>query len=368
MRRPVVLVAASIALLSLATGGPAQQVWKQVLRGYPLSVPRDHVSHPAYKIEWWYYTGNVDTDRGRRFGYQVTFFRIGVNAAPSNPSRFAVRDIFIAHVAVTDAVAGRHLFAERVSRAGVGAAGATTFDYRVWNGDWEARLEYGRHRIQARDRRFSLDLTLFEDKPVVLNGDHGYSQKGAAEGNATEYYSLTRMTTEGAISVDGERYQVRGNSWMDHEFGTTFLESNQRGWDWLSLQLEDGSDLMAFRLRRADGSVDPQSSGTLVAKGAPSRRLGPGDFTLTPGRAWTSPASGGVYPVEWQVKVPSDALDVTVTPVIDAQELVGTTTGVKYWEGAVDVKGTRGAQPVAGRGYLEMTGYAGASMGEMLRD
>jgi predicted secreted hydrolase len=355
------------ALVVLATTLAAEQVWKQASPDYKLSVPTDHVSHPAYKIEWWYYTGNVESDRGRRFGYQLTFFRVGVEFAPVNPSRLAVRDVFIAHAAVTDAEGKRYLSAERVSRAGVGAAGAGTFEYRVWNGDWQAHLVYGRHKLQARDDKFSLDLDLFEDKPAVLNGDHGYSQKGATPGNATEYYSLTRMPTEGTIFVEGERFAVKGSSWMDHEFGTTFLEKTQQGWDWLSLQLDDGTDLMAFRMRHADGSVDPQSSGTLVAKASAPRRLMAGDFTLTPGRRWTSPASGGNYPVEWQVSVPAESLQLTVTPVLDDQEIVGSRTSVKYWEGAVDVKGTRAGQPITGRGYLEMTGYAGTAMGEMLR-
>jgi predicted secreted hydrolase len=355
------------ALVVLAMTVAAGQIWKQASPDYKLSVPTDHVSHPAYKIEWWYYTGNVESDRGRRFGYQLTFFRVGVEFAPVNPSRLAVRDVFIAHAAVTDAEGKRYLSGERVSRAGVGAAGAGTFEYRVWNGDWQAHLVYGRHKLQAREDKFSLDLDLFEDKPAVLNGDHGYSQKGATPGNATEYYSLTRMPTEGTIFVDGERFAVKGSSWMDHEFGTTFLEKTQQGWDWLSLQLDDGTDLMAFRMRHADGSVDTQSSGTLVAKGSAPRRLMAGDFTLMPGRHWTSPASGGSYPVEWQVAVPADSLQLAVTPVLDDQEIVGARTSVKYWEGAVDVKGTRAGRPIQGRGYLEMTGYAGTAMGEMLR-
>ena len=325
------------------------------------------MSHPAYKLEWWYYTGNVDTDTGRRFGYQVTFFRVGVDRAPKNPSTFAVRDLYVAHVAVTDVENRRHLFAERVNRAGVGTAGASMFDYRVWNEDWEVRLEYGTHRLQARDPHFVIDLALSEDRPAVLHGDHGYSQKGATAGNASEYYSLTRMPTEGAITLDGERYRVRGLSWMDHEFGTTFLEPTQQGWDWFSLQLADGTDVMMFELRGKDGTAAPQSSGTLVSSSGAPRHLAAGDFTLTPGRRWTSPGSGGTYPVEWQVRAPGEQLDLSVTPVVDAQELIGQRTGVTYWEGAIDVKGTRAGRPIAGRGYLEMTGYAGGAMGQLLR-
>lgn len=351
----------------LAVSAPDVRQWRQASPDYPLAVPRDHVSHPAFKLEWWYYTGNVDTEAGRRFGYQVTFFRVGIDPSPSNPSTFAVRDLYVAHVAVTDVSGRQYLFAERVNRAGVGAAGASPLDYRVWNDDWEARLEFGRHRLQARDPRFAIDLLLSEDRPAVLHGDHGYSRKGSTPGNASEYYSLTRMPTDGAITVDGERYRVRGLSWMDHEFGTTFLEKTQQGWDWFSLQLDDGTDLMVFELRGPDGTVDPQSSGTLVPVSGAPRHLAAGDFSLTPGRRWTSPASGGTYPVEWQVRLGDDDLDLAVRPVLDAQELVGPRTGVSYWEGAIDVRGTRGGRPVAGRGYLEMTGYAGGAMGQMLR-
>jgi predicted secreted hydrolase len=361
-RAPVLVLAALAALAA-----PQAREWKQATRDYPLSVPRDHVNHPAYKLEWWYYTGNVDTEAGRRFGYQLTFFRVGVDPSPANPSTFAVRDLYIAHAAVTDVKGGQHLFAERVSRGAAGSAGAGLFDYRVWNDAWEARLEYGQHRLQARDPRFAIDLLLSEGRPAVLNGDHGYSQKGSTPGNASEYYSLTRMPTEGALTLAGERYPVTGLSWMDHEFGTTFLEKSQQGWDWFSLQLDDGTDLMVFELRGLDGSVDPQSSGTLVPADGTPRHLGAGDFTLAPGRRWTSPTTGGSYPVEWQVTLPAEHLDLAVRPAIDAQELVGARTGVSYWEGAIDVHGTRAGQPVSGRGYLEMTGYAGGAMGELLR-
>lgn len=359
-----------IGLALLAAAGMAAEAadpWKQASRDYVVRLPVDHASHPAYRIEWWYYTGNVETDRGRRFGYQVTFFRIGVDRTPANPSAWTVRDLLMAHVAVTDVQGGRHLFAERLSRAGLGWAGASERDLRVWNEDWEARLEFGRHRLQARDPRFAIDVLLAEDRPPVLHGERGYSQKGSTAGNATHYYSLTRMPTEGYITLEGERHTVTGHSWMDHEFGTSFLEPAQQGWDWFSLQLADGSDLMVFQLRRADGSVDPQSSGTLVRPGRPARRLTARDFSLTPGRRWTSEATGGRYPVAWAIRVPAEGLDLRVRPAVEAQELVGPRSGVSYWEGAIAVEGTRGGAPLSGRGYLEMTGYSGRAMGELLR-
>ena len=174
------------------------------------------------------------------------------------PSKWSVRDLLMAHIAVTDAAGGRHLFAERVSRAGVGWAGASQRDLRVWNEDWEVRLEYGRHRLQARDPRFAIDLLASEDRPPVLHGERGFSQKGSSAGNATHYYSLTRMPTEGFITLDGERFAVKGDSWMDHEFGTSFLEKHQQGWDWFSIQLADGTDLMMFQMRA--GRRQPRSA------------------------------------------------------------------------------------------------------------
>lgn len=355
-----------LAIVPVVAQQPATEKWKQASRDYAVRLPADHVSHPAYRIEWWYYTGNLETDRGRRFGYQVTFFRIGIDPTPVNPSKWSVRDLLMAHVAVTDATGGRHLFAERVSRAGVGWAGASQRDLRVWNEDWEVRLEYGRHRLQARDPRFAIDLLLAEDRPPVLHGDRGFSQKGSSPGNATHYYSLTRMPTEGFLTVDGERYAVKGDSWMDHEFGTSFLERQQQGWDWFSIQLADGTDLMMFQMRRTDGSLDPNSSGTLVRRGQPNTHLDASAFTLTPGRLWTSDQSRAKYPVEWKVSVPVDGLDLRITPMVDAQELMGPRSGVSYWEGAVEVEGRRAGQPVKGRGYLEMTGYAGRALGELL--
>ncbi|HEY8536932.1 MAG TPA: lipocalin-like domain-containing protein [Vicinamibacterales bacterium] len=353
-----------LACAAAAAGHAA--TWRTASPDYVLQLPRDHASHPEYRIEWWYYTGNLETEGGRRFGYQVTFFRIGVTPEPDNPSVFAVRDLHIAHAAVTDIERRRHLVAERLNRGGVGWAGASTSAYHVWNEDWFARLDDGRHVLQARDRQFAIDLVLAEGGPPVLHGERGYSRKGSTPGNASHYYSLTRMPTEGHLTIDGERLAVSGASWMDHEFGTSFLEPGQQGWDWFSLQLDDGTELMMFQLRRTDGRVDPQSSGTLVSGGV-ARALGAGAFTLTPGRRWTSGRSRATYPVEWRIQVPGERLDLMVRPVLDDQELTGLRTGVTYWEGAIEVTGTRGGRRVAGRGYLEMTGYAGQAMGELLR-
>ncbi|MCC7010126.1 MAG: carotenoid 1,2-hydratase [Acidobacteria bacterium] len=370
------VVAAVTPSPTTATQGPARRRatpspgWKDAAPGRLIVLPRDHASHPDFKIEWWYYTGNLNAADGRRFGYQVTFFRIGVDPMPANPSRWAVRDLFMAHLAVSDVDGKQYRFADRMNRTGPGWAGAATDRYRVWNEDWQATLDPdGTHRLTATTADFGVDLTLAPGKPPVLHGDRGYSRKGSTPGNASHYYSLTRMPTRGTIVAGGRRIAVTGTSWMDHEFGTSFLEPTQVGWDWFSIQLDDGRELMLFELRQKDGGVDPRSSGTLVdADGAATPvRLDSG-FRLEPGRRWTSRASGATYPVEWRVRVPAAALDLAVSAALDDQELrTERSTGVTYWEGAVDVAGTSGGRRVAGRGYLEMTGYSGQVMGDFLR-
>ncbi len=344
--------------------------WREAAPGYTFAFPRDHVSHPEYKIEWWYYTGNLATADGHRYGYQLTFFRIGIDAKPKNPSRWAVRDLFMTHLAVTDVDGGAFHYTERMNRAGAGWAGASADEYRVWNDDWEARLDpaTGRHLLSASENGLGVALELEPLKQPVLHGTHGYSQKGSDAGNASNYYSLTRVKTRGTVTVDGREAAVEGLSWMDHEFGTSFLEPEQRGWDWFSIQLDDGPDLMLFQLRRVDGSRDVHSSGTFVDAGGATTPIAPGAFDLASGARWTSPATGARYPVEWRVTVPGRALDLTVRAAVDDQELrTERSTGVSYWEGSVTVEGTRDGRPVRGRGYLEMTGYAAESMGALLQ-
>jgi predicted secreted hydrolase len=343
--------------------------WRRAERGRLLHLPGDHVSHPEYRIEWWYYTGNVAAASGRRFGYQLTFFRIGVDPAPSNPSRWTVRDLVMAHFAITDVAGKRHHGVEKLTRPVLGWAGARADRYHVWIDDWSVGLTEGRHHLVAESAAppLRLDLSLAEGKAPALHGDRGYSQKGSDSGNASHYYSLTRMPTRGTIGFEGERFDVEGESWMDHEFGSSFLEATQTGWDWLSAQLDDGTDLMLYALRARDGSIDPRSSGTLVAGDGHASSFPAGAFALTPGRRWTSPTSRASYPVEWRVDVPADRLALIVKAAVDVQEMhAGLQSGVAYWEGAVDISGTRGGRPVTGRGYFEMTGYTGRPMAEIL--
>ncbi len=364
------ILVAGVACLAMAT--PAAQAptpgWEEARSGYTYEFPRDHAAHPEFKIEWWYYTGNLDAADGRRFGYQVTFFRVGVDPAPANPSRWAVRDIYMTHVAVSDPGGRRYRYAERLNRAGPGIAGAATDRYHVWNDDWTASLDAdGRHVIRLVEGGLGVDLLLDEGKPPTINGRNGISQKGAQDGNASHYYSLTRMPTRGTIVIDGERVAVTGLSWMDREFGTSFLEPDQQGWDWFSIQLSDGSDLMIYQLRRGDGSRDLHSSGTLTRADGRIVALSAADFSLTAaGPVFRSPASGATYPIGWQIEIPGEQLSLAVTTPLADQELnTAASTGVTYWEGAIDVQGEARGRPVTGRGYLEMTGYAG-SMGRVL--
>jgi predicted secreted hydrolase len=357
-----------VVLLAAAATVLAQTEWRSADATRQIVLPADHASHPDYKLEWWYYTGNVSARDGRRFGYQLTFFRIGVTPAPPSASAWSVRDLFMAHLAITDVSRGTYRFAERLNRAGPSWAGASTSGYHVWNDNWSVVLDAGgRHRLQATNGRDGVDLTLTQTRPPVLHGDRGYSQKGSMPGNASHYYSLTRLPTEGSLLVDGTRVEVSGLSWMDHEFGTTFLEAGQRGWNWFAVHLDDGRDLMLYQFRREDGALDPHSSGTLVNTDGTTVRIAANDFSAEPGHRWTSRATRAQYPIEWRIRMPREQLDLVVMAPVRDQELLGERSGVNYWEGAVDVSGTAGGRPIRGRGYLEMTGYSGRAMVDALK-
>jgi predicted secreted hydrolase len=348
--------------------------WRQALPPYEFSFGRDHASHPDYKVEWWYYTGNLVTKDNKRFGYQLTFFRVGVDKEPQNPSRWAVRELYMAHLAVSDLNKQQFRFTEKLNRAGVGWAGAATDGYRVWNEDWEAKhiaaanVNAPLTKLTAAQAGISIDFELEQGKAPIIHGARGVSQKGAQAGNASHYYSLTRMPTRGTVMIDGERYEVSGLSWMDHEFGTSFLEKEQKGWDWLAIQLDDGSELMLYQFRRSDQQRDAHTSGTLVEASGKTIALKADDFILEPNAQWLSPRTGAKYPVAWKVKIPAYNIDLLVWAATDDQELMTTeSTGVSYWEGAIEIRGTRNGKTTQGRGYLEMTGYSGAPLGAVLQ-
>ena len=277
-------------------------------------------------------------------------------------TRFAVGDIKLAHFAVTEISGGRFHYAQKVSRGAFGEAGFAEGDRVAWIDDWELRLREGAGFVlQARDAAFGLELSLIPHKPPIFHGENGVSQKSEGEGRASHYYSFSRLETAGRLMIDGRSVAVNGWSWFDQEWATNQLTENQTGWDWLSLQFEDGTELMLFQIRLKDGGRDPFSHGTWIdAKGA-STAVKHEDFELLPGRTWRSEVTGGDYPVEWTVRIPKLDLEVTVKAALDEQELV--LRPISYWEGSVRAVGTRGGQAVGAQGYLEMTGYGGGLVG-----
>lgn len=330
--------------------------------GYHYEFPRDHFNHPEFQTEWWYYTGNVHTSGGREFGFELTFFRRALKPEPAAVGVWDARDLWMAHLALSD-IDGRHFYhTDRLNRSGPGIAGADANQSRVWNGNWEARWtpNTSTQHVRAVAGNFSFDLSLDSRKPPAINGLNGVSQKAAAPGRASHYISLTRLVTQGTVRVDGESFRVDGLAWMDHEFFTQQLDPAETGWDWLSLQLADGSDLMLFRLRHKDGSIDTYSAGTYIDPQGRTTHLASGDFQLLPGTdVWTSPSTHGAYPIEWTLRVPSLGIDAAVSTKLPQQELAGSAITPPYWEGAIKAIGTHGTNSLVGSGYLEMTGYAG---------
>ncbi len=329
---------------------------------YRLQFPEDHGAHPDYRSEWWYFTGNLDGPEGRRFGFQFTIFRFALGGAPiERPSRWATRQVWMGHLAVTDVDGARFFRAERLARGGpIGLAGVTAEPFHAWIDGWGVTsLDKGFLPLElaASTEDFGIALRLLPGRGPVLQGDRGFSRKGPGPGNASYYYSYVRLPVSGELSLAGQAVPVTGDAWLDREWGTSALGQDVRGWDWFALQLDDGSELMYYQLRRKDGSADLLSEGMLT--GPDTRRIGAVDVALTPGRTWRSPRTGARYPVSWEIAIPSENLHLQVEALMDAQEM---DLSVRYWEGAVRVSGARGGTPVAGRGYLEMTGYDGGDL------
>lgn len=338
--------------------------WRQAIGPWKWVFPRDHGSHPDFRTEWWYFTGNLKDASNNRFGYQLTFFRQGVHVRPKDPKHpWAIRDIYLAHFAMTDVSSNQFWYAERVSRQGPGLAGAVEDGMHVWLLNWIAKMEGNRIQIEARHQSMELTLNLVPRKPLVFHGKNGLSQKGPKEGQASYYFSYTNLATEGTIKtpLSQSTIPVKGTSWFDHEFGSNQLAPDQVGWDWFSLHLSDGQELMVYFLRKKDGSTEPSSSGTLVTRSGNSIHLKRSDISLEVLDYWKSPKSGGRYPSRWRLKVASAKIEMELSPLISAQELLTEgSTGIIYWEGAVAGKGTSNDRPVTCEGYVELTGYAGS--------
>ena len=353
-------------LLALLLAGPvlAAATWESVVAPPALRFPRDHGAHPAYRTEWWYVTGLLRDTRGRRFAFQSTFFRQGVEPGPATAgeSSLRARQVLAAHLAVVEVGRGGMRFAERVRRTAGGLAGSSAEDLDIVLEDWTMRrASDGTIALSASDRGCAAGLRLefAPSKPLVLHGDGGLSRKGPGPGNASVYVSWTRLAARGTVEVDGRAVPAEGEAWFDHEWGSSQLGPDVAGWDWLGLRLGDGRDLMIYRLRRHDGTAAAESAGTLVARDGSARGLAASDFAVETRSWWTSPRTGARYPAAIRVTVPSAGLDLETRPIIADSELdARASTGTVYWEGPVAVSGS-----AFGEGYVELTGYAGSMAG-----
>ena len=352
-----------IWLASLAVSHGALLGFRQAGPGYTFTFPADHAAHPAYRTEWWYYTGHLWTPTGKRYGYQLTFFRhrVDSNGLAINPSKWFADHVYMAHMAITDETAKRFVYGEKLNRAALGLAGAAEQRYHVWNEDWVAERLGAVHHLSGEIPGYKLNLIVTPLKPPVLHGPEqdGLSQKGEGRGHASHYYSFTRLKTEGVLHTSAGVVEVEGLSWMDHEFGSSQLTESQVGWDWFSVQLTNNYELMLYHIRHKDGSIDPHASGTLIRPDGTSVHLRREDVQVQPHAQWKSPRSGAVYPQRWTIHIPTVDLTVHLQPVLAEQELVtDNSTRITYWEGSVTVSGSMQGQVTGGFGYVELTGYA----------
>ena len=366
-----------------ALSGSDTEGFTQALAPREFVFPGDHGAHPGFKTEWWYYTGNLFTEEGKQFGYQFTIFRNQLSPSDAdfarinqeepvlmNPEEEGARDsewstnqLYLAHFAISDVSKKDHVFDERYSRGTAGLAGASVDPYRIWLEDWEitrvkdskASDERFQMRIKAEmSNGTALDIVLNPQKPLVLQGEEGYDKKGGEDGNASYYISFTRMQTEGLLKKEGESLAVSGLSWMDHEWSTSALDSGQTGWDWFSIQLSNGYELMYYQIRNVDPDLAPQTTGSLVTPNGQKRDLDQGEVRLEVLEYWASPHTGARYPVQWTLAIPSEELEMDVITVFDDQEM---TVSVQYYEGALQVSGKFRDEAIDGNGYIEMTGY-----------
>ncbi|MDQ2818776.1 MAG: carotenoid 1,2-hydratase [Candidatus Eremiobacteraeota bacterium] len=352
------LCALVAAVLNLASAW-----WQPALPGYRYRFPADYGAHVRARSEWWYYTGNVFADRARRYGFELTFFRFGMQRPLPGGSAWDIDDLYFAHFAVSDIGRNRFYYFDRTGRAALGFAGAAVGDENAWVGSWRAqrRLD-GAALLSAAAPAAALRLTLRPRKPAVIHGQNGRSRKGACATCASHYYSFTRLEAKGTLTIDGSSVRVKGLAWNDHEWGSDELQPGVVGWDWFSIQLSNRTEIMLYSLRLGDGTSVPQSSGTLINADGSSRYLALSDFSIRALGVWSSPHSGARYPAGWMVRLPKERIDLRVVPAMADQELLtGRSTGADYWEGACTIAGTYGARAVRGVGYTELTGYSKTS-------
>jgi predicted secreted hydrolase len=362
-------VALALVAWTAAMARAADAEFRPAAPGYAWSFPRDHSTHPGYRNEWWYFTGQLEAvdEPSRTFGYQLTFFRVGlVPSPPSFDSPWTTANLVMVHAALSDLAGGAHPFSEVLWREIPYLGGFPSYPAHplAWarapagtDGRWTLDLRGDAFELAVEDRTRGLGyrLTARPERPLVFQGPGGLSRKAEAEGYASLYYSFTRLATEGTVTVGGRTWRVRGRSWMDRELGSSQLAPRQVGWDWFGLQLADGRDLTLYVLRREDGAVD-FARATLVGADGAVRWLTARDFAVRATATWTSPVTGARYPAAWRVEVPSAGLALDVLPALaDQEDRAALAGGVFYWEGAVRVRDLAGKP--AGEGYVELTGY-----------
>ena len=340
--------------------------WKLALPGYKYNFPSEHRSHPNFKIEWWYFSGNVKDESGNKYSFMLTFFRRGLRLEKTsevNRSRWALNNLYFSHFSVYSAKKNKHYFSEKISRGALGQAGASTEKFKVWIDDWKAEIadrnQPNKILIFAKKDKLYLDFELEPQKNPVIHGTNGISQKSSGVGQASHYYSFTRLKVNGSLSIEGKRIGVNGSAWMDHEFGSNQLGKEQIGWDWFSIQLSNNTELMLYLMRNKSGSYDLTSSGSLIASDGSVIHLSLNDFKIKNKRFWKSKKSKALYPVEWVIEVPKYNINLKIKALHEKQELdTAKSTQIIYWEGGINVEGFSQGVSVNGVGFVEMTGYA----------
>ena len=327
----------------------------------PLTFPQDFGAHEDFRTEWWYYTGNLQTADGRPFGFELTLFRVGLlppTADLPTDSKWYGHSVYFAHFALSDIKSGKFHAFERYSRPGPGLAGAQAVPYRVWLEDWNITEQTaGVYQLQAEQEGMAIDLALTDEMGVVLHGQNGYSRKGKDPTNASYYYSQPRLRAEGSVQVDGTKYPISGLAWKDHEFSTSVLDTDQIGWDWFSLQFENGPALMLFQLREKNGQISEASSGTFIEANGNTQSIDHAGFEIKVLDHWRSPHTQAEYPSAWELQLDRPDCLLQARPLMADQEI--HFPAVTYWEGAVRFEGTCDGEQVRGKGYIELTGYGG---------
>ena len=370
LRLRLAMTACFVSFLSIAlfTSTLLSQDFKRALPGRTFSFPQDHFSHPEFKTEWWYYSGHLYSQEKKSYGYQLTFFRTGLNRETRNQkSKWSIHDLYFAHLAITDESKKKFGYLEKISRGSLGEAGASSYKasektFRIWIEDWSIEGKgpaMQNHSLKAGDKNFGIELLLTPEKNPVIHGQNGISQKAEGEGYASHYYSISRLKTEGKIFLQNKDIPVQGISWMDHEFGSSQLREYQAGWDWFSIRLANGMELMFYQIRWKDGKVDPYSSGTIILPDGTHQHLTKKEFQIEVLDQWKSPKSSAVYPSKWKIKVLGHQIELTLSPTVKDQELITKeSTRVTYWEGSVKVEAKYQGSSINGMGYAELTGYA----------